>query len=196
MEILPAFLAAALSMMATPGPVTLASAAAGAAWPGRAVPYVLVMSAGTLTVIVLVALGLTAVLLSIPGAAPVLATIGAIYVLYLAWKIATAPPIGAIDTNAAPPPLISAYTMALANPKAWAAFMALFSGYPLIPDDPIAGGILKTAILCTLPPAINLTWMVAGTWLARLVRNPTIGRWVNLGFATTLVVSVALAFLA
>lgn len=196
MDLVPAFLAAALSMVATPGPVTLASAAAGAAWPGRAVPYVLAMSAGTLTIILMVAFGVTAILLSVPGATPVLAVLGAAYVLYLAWRIATAPPIGSVTAEPEPPPLLSAYAMALANPKAWAAFTALFAGFPLVPGDPAASALIKTMILMALPPAINLTWMTAGTALARLIRDPLTGRWWNWGFATALVVSVAVAFLS
>lgn len=195
METLPAFLAAALALMGSPGPVTLASAAAGAAWPGRATAFVLTMSAGTITIILMVATGITGLLASVPGAAPVLAGLGGLYILYLAWKIAMAPPIGTVRTDRAPPPLIGAFAMAIANPKAWAAFAALFSGFPLIPDDQVAGGVLKAGILCCLPPLINLTWMVAGTGLARLIRDPATGRAVNLCFAASLVVAVALAFL-
>ncbi len=153
------------------------------------------MSIGTLTVIMMVALGVTTILFSVPGARPVLGGIGAAYILYLAWKVATAPPIGALQPTAAPPPLIGGYTMAVANPKAWAAFTALFSGFPLIADDPVTGGIVKVAILCCLPPAINLTWMTAGAKLAGLVRDPATGQWLNRGFAAVLVISVGLAFL-
>ena len=195
MDTLPAFLAAALALMGSPGPVTLASAAAGAAWPGRATRFVLAMSAGTITVILLVAAGMIGLLASLPGTAPVLAALGALYILYLAWKVATAPPIGTVETDRAPPPLIGAYAMAIANPKAWAAFVALFSGFPLIPSDQLAGTAVKAAILCCLPPLINLTWMVAGTGLARLVHDPRIGRGVNWALAAMLVAAVAAAFL-
>ena len=195
METIPAFLAAALALMATPGPVTLASAAAGAAWPGRATRFVLAMSAGTLTVICAVALGITGLIASVPGAAPLLGALAVAYILYLSWKIATAPPLGQARAAEMPPAIGGAYAMAIANPKAWAAFAALFSGFPLIPEDPVAGGVLKAAILCCLPPVINLTWMVAGTGLARLIRTPATGRAVNIGFAVALVVSVAAAFL-
>lgn len=191
-DTLPAFLAAALALMGSPGPVTIASAAAGAAWPGRAAAFVLAMSAGTITVILMVAAGITGLIASVPGAAPVLAGLGALYILYLAWRIASAAPIGTVETDRTPPPLIGAYAMAIANPKAWAAFAALFSGFPLVPEDPVAGGVLKAAILCSLPPLINLTWMIAGTGLARLIRDPATGRAVNVGFALLLVGAVAL----
>ena len=194
METLPAFLGAALAMMATPGPVTLASAAAGAAWPGRATGFVLAMSAGTLTIILLVAAGITGLVAAVPGAAPFAAAVGAGYILYLAWKIATAPPLGS-DQGTAPPSLAGAYAMALVNPKAWGAFVALFSGFPLLPGDPLAGGALKAAILCCLPPVINLTWMIAGSWLASRLRGPMIGRLFNPAMAMVLVTSVAAAFL-
>ena len=79
-----------------------------------------------------VAAGLTGLVLALPGAAPVLAACAGCYILYLAWKVATAPPLGRLESGAARPALLGGYAMAVMNPKAYAAFIALFSGYPLI----------------------------------------------------------------
>jgi threonine/homoserine/homoserine lactone efflux protein len=59
MDGLIALFTAALALMGSPGPATLSSAAAGAAYRLRAVPYVLGISLGTITVMVLVAAGVT-----------------------------------------------------------------------------------------------------------------------------------------
>ena len=95
MENVTAMVPAIIALMASPGPVTLASAALGAAYPWSiALPRVLAMTIGTATVIVLVASGVTGLITAMPGAAPVLMVLAGSYILYLAWKIATAPPIG------------------------------------------------------------------------------------------------------
>jgi threonine/homoserine/homoserine lactone efflux protein len=188
MDGLLALFTAALTLMGSPGPATLSSAAAGAAYRLRAVPYVLGISLGTITVMVLVAAGVTGLVTSIPGAAPVISG-------YLAWRIATAPPVGALDRQAAAPPFIGGYAMAVVNPKAYGAMGALFSGFPLIPDDPVTGGMLKVAILSGFALAINATWMSVGAGLARAMRNPRTSRALNVTFAVLLVASVVAAVL-
>ncbi|HUS55307.1 MAG TPA: LysE family translocator [Thermohalobaculum sp.] len=195
MDGLIALFTAALALMGSPGPATLSSAAAGAAYRLRAVPYVLGISLGTITVMVLVAAGVTGLVTSIPGAAPVISGLAAAYILYLAWRIATAPPVGALDHQAAPPPFLGGYALAVVNPKAYGAMGALFSGFPLIPDDPVTGGILKVAMLAAFALAINATWMSVGAGLARAMRNPRTSRALNIMFAVLLVASVVAAFL-
>ena len=196
MENLIALFAAALPLMGSPGPVTLASAAAGAAYGRRrAAIFVVTMTAGTLTVISMVALGLTGLILALPGAAPVLAMLAGLYMLYLAWKIATAPPLGTLEQGTQAPGLAGWYAMAVANPKAYAAFIAVFSGYPLLDGTPVANTILKVVVLGCLALSVNLTWMVLGAGLAGLLQSPRASRALNIGFAVLLVVSVALSML-
>ena len=195
MENLITLVVAALPLMGTPGPVTMASAAAGAAWPRRvAALYVLGMTTGTLTVISLVAAGLSGLVLALPGVAPVLAAGAAAYILYLAWKIANAPPMGSLERGMAPPAMFGGYAMAVANPKAWAAFTALFSGYPLFDQPSVAGTVLKVAFLAGLALAANLTWMWMGSRLAEAMQSPRASRALNVFFAVLLVVSVVLGF--
>jgi threonine/homoserine/homoserine lactone efflux protein len=195
MDGLIALFTAALALMGSPGPATLSSAAAGAAYRLRAVPYVLGIALGTITVMVLVAAGVTGLITSIPGAAPVISGLAAAYILYLAWRIATAPPVGALDRQAAAPPFLGGYALAVVNPKAYGAMGALFSGFPLIPDDPVTGGMLKVAILAGFALAINATWMSVGAGLARAMRNPRTSRALNVTFAVLLVASVVAAVL-
>ena len=109
----------------TPGPNNLMLMASGANFGfRRSIPHMLGIGLGFTVMVLLVGAGLVQVFDRYPISHTALKIVSVVYLLYLAWKIATAPPIGAIDTNAAPPPLISAYTMALANPKAWASSMS------------------------------------------------------------------------
>jgi len=190
MENLLSLSAAVVALMSTPGPVTLASAAFGASHGLRAFPHIAAMTAGTVTIMVAVALGITGLMASLPGAAPMIAALAGAYILYLAYRIATAPPAGALAADIALPPLIGVYAMAVANPKAWGAMGALFSGYPLL-ADPVAGAALKVVLLTGAALAINIGWMLGGSALAGMMRSPRASRALNLGFSLLLVASVA-----
>lgn len=190
MENVFALLPAALALMGSPGPVTLASAAFGAAWGWRAARLVLAMTAGTATIIMAVAVGLLGLVAVLPGAGPVLMVLGGLYMLYLAWRIWSAPPLSEHAPRATMPAALGVYVAALANPKAWAAFAALFSGFPLIEGDALANGIVKAAMLICLATCINLSWMSAGAMLARLFRDPLASRRLNRVFAVALIGSV------
>ena len=194
MENLLTLIAVSLPLMGTPGPVTLASAAAGAAYGSRAATlYVACMTLGTFTVISLVATGLTGLVLAVPGIAPVLAIGAGLYVLYLAWKIATAPPLDETRAGAHPPALWGGYAMAIMNPKAYAAFVAIFSGYPLVEGHPLWSTVLKVAFLAALALTVNLTWMVLGSSLSACLSSPIASRRLNVAFAVLLIVSVPLS---
>jgi threonine/homoserine/homoserine lactone efflux protein len=85
--------------------------------------------------------------------------------------------------------------LALANPKAYAAMAALFSGFMLVQERPRWDGVLKAGILLMIMVVVDLAWLVVGATLTRAFRRPGINRAINLVFAALLVASVALAFL-
>ncbi len=82
---------AATVVMASPGPSTVSVTAVSAAFDlRRSLAYMSGLVLGTLAVLLAVATGLVSLLLCIPQAAPVLLTVSALYILYLAYRIATA----------------------------------------------------------------------------------------------------------
>src|SRR5215475_5632277 len=94
MEALPGFLLAALALAGSPGPATLSLTATGAAFGARrGLLYLAGIVLGMVIVMAVVASGLIGLLLAVPGAAAIVGALAAIYFLYLAWCIATAPPI-------------------------------------------------------------------------------------------------------
>lgn len=190
LEALVTLMTAAVALMASPGPVTLSAAAAGAAYRERALPYVMGMSSGTTTIMVLVAAGIAGLLTALPGAAPLIAALSGAYFIYLAWRIATAPPVAALGEQESAPPFLGGYALGIANPKAYAAVAALFSGFPLLPQDPIAGNALKVVILSAFALTVNVTWMSAGVAFGRAMRGPRASRALNVVFAVLLLLSV------
>ncbi len=192
MEDLPQLLLTAFALAGSPGPNTLSVAAVGAAFGGRrGMGYMAGLSLGMLGVIAIVGSGLSALLLAVPGVAPVITVLASVYFLWLAWRIATAPPLGAPDPQRHPPHWSEGALLSLVNPKAYAAMAAVFSGFTLIAAAPMQDALAKAAVLTAVIVAVNLIWLQAGTALSRLVRNPRAGRAVNMGFAAALLLAVA-----
>src|SRR5215475_14393433 len=94
MDALPAFALAGLALAGSPGPATLSLAATGAAFGARrGLGYMTGINLGMLGVMVITASGVVGLLLALPGATPVVIGLSSAYFLYLAWRIATAPPL-------------------------------------------------------------------------------------------------------
>ncbi len=191
MEPLSGLIFASLALMGSPGPPTISLAATGAAYGfARGVPYLLGICVGTTCVLMTIALGVTGLVLAIPGVTPVLVTLAAIYILYLAYKIATAPPLSAQSGTGSAPRMWNGLLLALANPKAYAAIGAVFSGFTLIESQPANDAMFKVAVLTCMIFMINSVWLGVGASLAQVFRSPSASRIVNLGFSALLVIPV------
>lgn len=191
MDPLTGLIFASLALMGSPGPATISLAATGAAYGfTRGVPYLLGICAGTTGVLLTVALGITGLVLALPGATNVLIILAALYILYLAYKIATAPPLSAQTGSGSAPRLWNGLALALANPKAYAAIGAVFSGFTLVNDQPASDAIFKVMVLTGMIILINSVWLAVGASLAKAFRSPTASRIINLCFAALLVISV------
>lgn len=181
-----------LAIMGTPGPATISLTAAGSAYGvRRSLTYLVGIIAGTIVVLLAVATGITAALLAVPAVRPALIAAGAGYIVWLAYHIATAPPLGGQGEGSAAPGLAGGALLGVANPKAWVAIAAVFASARL------AGGAAldaaaKTAVLTVMIVFINSTWLAAGASLAPLLRDPRRARRINAALAAVLVVAAAL----
>ena len=195
MEGLPGFILAALALCGSPGPATVSLAATGAAFgPRRSLAYMAGIDAGMVVVMSVTAAGVTGLVLAIPGATPVVAVLAALYFVHLAWRIATAPPLG--DTAPGSEPSFAAgVLLSLVNPKGYAAMAALFSGFVLIRGRPELDAALKLGVLIVIVVSVNAAWLIAGAALTRFFREPRTSRVINVAFAILLVASVGAAFL-
>jgi threonine/homoserine/homoserine lactone efflux protein len=192
---LPALLLTSLAIMGSPGPATISLTATGVAFGvRRSARYLAGIIAGTAVVLVLVAAGLTGALLAVPGVRPLFLAVAAAYILYLAYHIATAPPLRAADRGAAAPPLRGGLLLAVANPKAWVAIAAVFVSARVATPTLLDSGI-KVAALALMVVVINTAWLMAAAWAAPALRDPARSRRANVGLATALVVSTAAAVL-
>jgi threonine/homoserine/homoserine lactone efflux protein len=184
-----------LAIMGSPGPATISLVAAGSVHGlRRSVPYMLGIIAGTVIVLIAVATGITATLLAIPALGSVLIGVSAAYILWLAYHLATAPPLAEQTPDAAGPSLAGGAFLGVANPKAWVACAATFASVHLA-DAAIADAASKTAVLVAMIVVIMPMWLVAGSSLAPLLRDPRRARVVNAVLAVALVAATGLAVL-
>jgi threonine/homoserine/homoserine lactone efflux protein len=187
------FLLMSAVVMGSPGPSTISVTAVGAAFGfRRSLGYAGGLVLGTTAVLFMVATGLFTLLLSIPSLVPVLIIGSAAYLLYLAWRIATAPPLADTRAAAAAPTTWGGFLLAVANPKAYVAIAAVFAGSTLAAPGSTTDAALKTITLVLMIVAIHLGWLLAGASFARALRDPVRSRIANIAFALALVASVLL----
>lgn len=193
MENLLGFLLAGLALAGSPGPANLSLAGGGAAFGARrCAGYAAGIVVGVLSVLTIAATGVAGLVLAVPALRAVVTVLAALYILHLAWRIATAPPAGT-DAPARPPSFVAGVLLTLANPKAYAAMTALASGFTLVAADPVLDLAAKAAALSPILVAVMAGWLLLGTAMARLVTRPRVHRAVSVGFAVLLILSVVLA---
>jgi threonine/homoserine/homoserine lactone efflux protein len=185
---------AAVVLMGSPGPSTMSVTAVGAAFgPRRSLRHASGLVLGTSAVLLAVASGVVTLLLSIRGLAPALGAISALYMLYLAFKIATAPPLSTHAAAAAAPSFAGGFLLAAANPKAYLAIAAAFTSATVASHSLILDVVLKTAVLAAMIVVIHFAWLLAGASLARFLRDPARSRIVNVVFALVLLAAAVQA---
>ena len=185
-------LVTALAIMGSPGPATISLTAAGSAYGvRRSLGYLAGIVAGTLVVLVAVATGITATLLAVPALRSVLIVLSAAYILWLAYRIATAGP-GTGPRLGAAPSLAGGAMLGVANPKAWVAIAATF-GSARLADPATTDAAAKVALLSMVAVLIMTVWLVVGASFAPALRDPRQARVVNLALAAGLVAATALA---
>lgn len=196
MEGLFGFLLAGLALAGSPGPATLSMAAAGAAFGAqRCLAYMAGLAIGMVAVMGITASGMVGLLLALPGATPIVTILAGAYFLYLAIRIAMAPPLTENAAQRREPSFAAGVFLSLVNPKGYAAMAALFSGFMLLPGRLALDVAVKIAVLTVIVVAVNLAWLFAGAALTRCFRDPRLNRFINVGFAILLIASVIVALL-
>ncbi|MEI9429613.1 LysE family translocator [Mesorhizobium sp. Cs1299R1N3] len=189
-----ALLLAATVVMGSPGPATISVTAVGAAFGLRdSLRYTGGIVLGTIAVLLAVATGVMAVLGSMPKLAPLLVGASAAYILYLAFKIATAPPLAVRAADASRPTWLAGFLLAVANPKAYVAIAAVFAGASSSAGDAELRLWTKLTVLAVMIVVIHAVWLLAGAAFSRFLRRPVASRIINLVFAATLLLTTALA---
>ncbi|MBV8183546.1 MAG: LysE family translocator [Hyphomicrobiales bacterium] len=192
-----ALILASIVIMGSPGPSTISVTAVGAAFGvRRSLLYAAGLVTGTVAVLAMVAAGVVALVLAIPHGARLIGAIAAVYILYLAYKIATAPPLEARSARTAAPSFAGGFLLAIANPKAYLAIAAVFAGTTIFAQNHGLDAAVKLVLLSLMIVIIHLAWLFAGAALSRFLRDPATSRLINMSLAAALVITTFLALMS
>lgn len=180
----------AVAMCITPGPNNVMLASSGAIHGFRAtMPHAFGIACGFAVMLMVVSGGLGSVLVAWPPLLPIMRWAGMAWMLWLAWKIASAPP-PAVDGDRNLLGFWGAAGFQWINPKAWMIALGAASQFTR-PDLPLTGQLITIGVVfllvcvpCTLP------WVLFGVGAGRLLQS---GRWLrafNIVMALLLVVSL------
>ncbi|MEX2520763.1 MAG: LysE family translocator [Paracoccaceae bacterium] len=190
-EILAGLAVFAFVSSVTPGPNNMMLMASGANFGfRRTIPHMLGVALGFTAMVILVGAGLAGVFDAWPPATIILKTLSVVYLLYLAWRIATAAPPKPIPgaTGARPMRFIEAALFQWVNPKAWTMALTAISVYA--PDRSLAA----IAVVALIFGLINLptvsSWAAIGQEMRRVLTRPSQLRAFNITMALLLVASL------
>lgn len=180
----------AVATSVTPGPNNLMLLASGVNFGfWRTVPHMLGISIGFGFLFMCVGSGIGALVAINPNVHLVLKILGATYLLYLAWRIATSSGIGRGTAKSRPMNFIEAAAFQWVNPKAWSMALSANALYA----DP-NGTIWSTALVggvfvsCNLPSV--MVWTGFGTVLQQFLSDPARLRVFNITMGVLLALTV------
>mgnify|MGYP006077756589 FL=1 len=189
-----AFAAAVFFLIISPGPGVLSTAGVGAAYGYRnGLAYVAGLFAGSNLVAMLVISGVAATALALPWLRTTLLIASLGYLLWLAWRIASAgAQIGFIEART-PLGFWNGLALQPINPKAYVVNTTLFTGFSFMPDALWLETAIKLLIMNLIWIPLHLGWLGAGISLRRLDLGPQAQRRVNIAMALSMLVAVTLA---
>jgi len=179
----------------TPGPNNILLWASGATFGfGRSVAHIAGTALGIGLMALAAAAGLAVLVTTVPALGVVMKLAGSAYLLVLAWRIAGAHGVAGVEL-AHPLGLVQGAVFQVLNPKAWIfALGAVTTFRP--PGLPVVAGSLLVALtmVVVVVPSAAL-WAAAGSSINRLLTDGRRRRWVSLGLAALVVLTVASVWL-
>ncbi|RWU19261.1 lysine transporter LysE [Pseudomonas alkylphenolica] len=178
----------ALAASISPGPVNIVALGSGARHGLRAsLRHVTGATLGFSLLLVLVGLGLHELLRHWPGLTQVLHGGGVLFLLYMAWKLAS--DHGELTSSSTPaaPSMLAGATLQWLNPKAWLACVAGIGAY--VGEGETALLWQFTGIYFVICYLSIASWAWAGSVISQYLGNPRRVRWFNRTLAALLVAS-------
>ena len=180
-----------LAGLASPGPNVIMVTASGARFGlSRTIPHIFGVVIGVGITAGLTAFGIGALLLEVPALTLTLKIAASAWILWMAYKLATAQPREASQAER-PFTFVQAILFQWVNPKVWAVALAASAGF--------ASGLPPTQEALRIGSAfsgLNLFvcffWTFAGSLLAYLLTSPRAWRAFNLCMAAALAASAGL----
>ncbi len=188
-ELLLALTTFALVASMTPGPNTLMLMASGANFGfRRTLPHMVGVSVGFVVMVFLVGVGLMQLFDAWPMSYTLLKGASIAYLLWLAWKIATAGQLNNGTVAGKPLGFWQAAGFQWVNPKAWAVSLATISAYA--PGFNLGSITLIAAVFAAASLPATTVWTLLGREISRFLKNPGHLRLFNWAMAALLVATL------
>ncbi|MBE7638015.1 LysE family transporter [Sneathiella sp. P13V-1] len=182
----------AVSMVGSPGPANMLLMAAGARFGyRRSFPLLIGTMTGFFFVGIAVASGLGALFSLFPVLRYTFLALSAVYLLYLAYRIAfAAPNLHRADVKTG---FLAGVPVHPLNPKAWAMLIAAYSQFKNPGWSPLEQFITLQSVFFAVGIVTNSMWCWGGDLLTRLVQNPRTLVLINRTLAATMLVIVGIS---
>jgi len=191
MEFLPAFLLFSIVASFTPGPNNIMIMASGLNFGvRRSLPHLAGIAFGFSLMLIAVGSGAGYVFERFPSLHELIKVIGMMYLLYLAWRIANSSTDEDQQHRSKPFSFVQAALFQWVNPKAWIMGTSALATYTTI------GANLSTQIALIVAVFFIMAWLSAGTWLVcgsmmrQVLKNPANQRRFNIVMALLLLASM------
>lgn len=195
-----AFTLAAFGLLGSPGPAIAALLAVGKSHGlGGGLRFYGGLQVGLASAAAISAAGFVSLIIAVPVTRLVMIVVATAYLLYLAYKIASAP-VGADPpkTEGSAPKggfALAGVVVGITNPKAYVAFASLMAPVTLVTPTAVGDGALKWALVVLVMIVVDILWLLGGVALGRASLPPRIERILNYILAAMIVTAAGLALL-
>ncbi|WP_020393980.1 LysE family translocator [Thiolinea disciformis] len=171
----------------TPGPNNLMLLASGANFGfKRTIPHMVGISMGMALLLILTLAGLGSLFVAWPAAQTALKLVGVAYLLWLAWKIASAPvtdnqePATHKSIAAQPMRWWQAVLFQFVNPKAWMMALGSVSSFTLAGEQYLWSSLVLVIMFTVVNLPTVSVWAGFGVFIQRFLSNTQRQRYFNL----------------
>lgn len=182
----------AISTCGSPGPNNFMVLSSGVNYGWRrSVPHVVGINVGFPVMLVAVGLGLDGVLRTAPILYTLLRPVGLAYLLYLAYRIATAPVTVDEERTGKPLTVLQAALFQWVNPKAWLMTVGAVVTYATTTGSYLLQVLAIALVFLVLGTPCTSSWLLLGVSLKRWLPSPRRLRVFNVAMGLLLLVSVS-----
>lgn len=174
----------------TPGPNNMMLLSSGATFGvRRTVPHIVGISGGCAAMVLVLGWLLAGMVGRAPGLFTALHVVATLYLLWLAWRIATSTGPHGTNRRARPFGMLDAAGFQWVNPKAWAMVLGAVTSFARPDHLAVDVPLIALVLIAVGLPCITL-WAGSGQLLSRFLADRRALRTFNLGMAALLVASI------
>jgi threonine/homoserine/homoserine lactone efflux protein len=190
------YVVSATALLGSPGPAIACLLAVGRAEAvSVGVKYLTGMLIGLASAAAICAFGAFSLMEASPLVFRGMSICAAMYLVYLAYKIATSP-VGSLkgDKNI-PSSFFAGMFVGLSNPKAYVAFISLFASHALISNAVFSDNLLKWLLTVLVMITVDTAWLFIGVSLKKINFNVAMERAMNVVLGALVLITTIFAFL-